>query len=62
MAFRERRQISPFVIPLAVSFAVCALAYGEPRYHTPSDLGVIVLAAAMIDRMWSRRSRASTRK
>jgi hypothetical protein len=35
---------------------VVTVAYGEPRYHTPADLGVVVLAAVALDRL-ARRPR-----
>jgi hypothetical protein len=31
-----------------------AISYGEPRYHTMSDLGIIVLAAAALEELLRR--------
>jgi hypothetical protein len=56
-ARRSRAYILPLVGPLVIVLASVAISYGEPRYHTPSDLGVIVLAAAGIDRLAERRHR-----
>jgi hypothetical protein len=41
----------PLVAPLAVVVSVVTVAYGEPRYHTPADLGLVVLAAVAVDRL-----------
>jgi hypothetical protein len=43
------------VAPLVVS-----VAYGEPRYHTPADLGLVVLAAVGLDRLVFRPRSART--
>jgi 4-amino-4-deoxy-L-arabinose transferase-like glycosyltransferase len=65
----EARRAGAFLLPLLapalVAVPLIAVAYGEPRYHTPADLGLIVLAAVALDRLISRgrttaRSRAST--
>jgi 4-amino-4-deoxy-L-arabinose transferase-like glycosyltransferase len=56
IALRERRQVSPFLLPIGLSIAIVAITYGEPRYHTPSDLGVVVLAGFWIERVFSRRT------
>ena len=46
--------------PLLVALLVVTVAYGEPRYHTPADLGIVVLAAVALDRL-VRRVRSPAR-
>jgi hypothetical protein len=41
----------PLVAPVVIAVMVVVVAYGEPRYHTPADLGFVVLAAVAVDRM-----------
>jgi hypothetical protein len=46
-----------------ITLLVVTVAYGEPRYHTPADLGVIVLAAVGLDwlmRRWNDLRKASS--
>ena len=50
----------PLVAPLLVTLLVVTVAYGEPRYHTPADLGIVVLAAVALDRL-VRRVRSPAR-
>jgi 4-amino-4-deoxy-L-arabinose transferase-like glycosyltransferase len=45
---RSRTFMWPAVAPLVVVVMVVTIAYGEPRYHTPADLGLVVLAAVAI--------------
>jgi hypothetical protein len=48
-----RRKRAVLLILLASAFiaaCVVSVSYAEPRYHTPADLGVVVLAAVAIDR------------
>jgi 4-amino-4-deoxy-L-arabinose transferase-like glycosyltransferase len=47
----------PLVAPLLITLLVVTLAYGEPRYHTPADLGIIVLGAVGLDHLTRRRRR-----
>jgi 4-amino-4-deoxy-L-arabinose transferase-like glycosyltransferase len=47
----------PLVAPLLITLLVITLAYGEPRYHTPADLGIIVLGAVGLDHLTRRRRR-----
>ena len=54
IARRSRRFVLPLVAPLIIVVPLVALAYGEPRYHTPADLGVVVLAAVAVDRLVAR--------
>jgi 4-amino-4-deoxy-L-arabinose transferase-like glycosyltransferase len=49
VAFRRREYFWPLAAPFAIAVAVAAISYGEPRYHTPADLGIIVLAAVALD-------------
>jgi Dolichyl-phosphate-mannose-protein mannosyltransferase len=44
----------PLVAPAVIVALVAAVAYGEPRYHTPADLGLVVLAAVALDRLLRR--------
>jgi hypothetical protein len=44
----------PLVAPLVIVVVVVTLAYGEPRYHTPADLGLLILAAVAVDRLLRR--------
>jgi hypothetical protein len=50
----------PFVAPLLIALLVVTVAYGEPRYHTPADLGLVVLAAVGLDRLARREGRQPT--
>ena len=45
-ARRSRQFQWPLVAPAAVALVLVMVAYGEPRYHSPADLGIVVLAAA----------------
>lgn len=49
--------VLPLLAPLLLTFAVVAVTFGEPRYHAPSDLAVVVLAAAALDAAVGRRFR-----
>jgi Dolichyl-phosphate-mannose-protein mannosyltransferase len=44
----------PLIAPLGIVVLAVTVAYGEPRYHTPADLGLLVLAAVAIDRLLRR--------
>ncbi|MEZ5167965.1 MAG: hypothetical protein R2695_16315 [Acidimicrobiales bacterium] len=59
-AARDGIWIVPLLVPIAVSFAVVVLFYGEPRYHTPADLSVVILAAAALRSLTSRAPRADS--
>jgi 4-amino-4-deoxy-L-arabinose transferase-like glycosyltransferase len=48
---RSRSFQWPLVAPLVIVVLAVTVAYGEPRYHTPADLGLLVLAAVAIDRL-----------
>lgn len=56
-ARRTGRLLLPLLGPLILVVVLTALVYGEPRYHTPADLGIVVLAATGVDRLLTRRSR-----
>ncbi len=62
LALRSKRYIMPFVGPLIIMVVSVAISYGEPRYHTPSDLGVVVLAAVAIDRLAKGRRNGVRRR
>lgn len=55
---RTRRFVLPLVGPLLVSFATVVVVYGEPRLHSASDLGVVVLAAVGVERVGAALRRA----
>lgn len=44
----------PLVAPLVIVVLVTTLTFGDPRYHTIADLGVVVLAAVAVDRLVRR--------
>ena len=50
----------PLVAPLLIALLVVTVAYGEPRYHTSADLGLVVLAAVGLDRLARRDGRQPT--
>jgi hypothetical protein len=52
---RSRRLQWPLVAPLVITLLVATVAFGDPRYHTMSDLGFVVLAAVAVDRLVRRR-------
>jgi 4-amino-4-deoxy-L-arabinose transferase-like glycosyltransferase len=52
---RSRRFQWPLVAPLVITLLVASLAFGDPRYHAMSDLGLVVLAAVAVDRLVRRR-------
>jgi 4-amino-4-deoxy-L-arabinose transferase-like glycosyltransferase len=56
LALRRSRMFQwPLLAPVAVALLVVTVAAGDPRYHSPADLGLVVLAAAALDRLISRR-------
>ena len=63
---RARRSgvfIFPLLGPVIIVIATVAIGYGEPRYHTLADLGIIVLAAAVdSSSAWPTRPRPSDEK
>jgi 4-amino-4-deoxy-L-arabinose transferase-like glycosyltransferase len=59
---RSRTFQWPLIAPVVIVALVVAVSYGEPRYHTPADLGLVALAAVAIShlvlrarRLWSVR-------
>lgn len=56
---RRSGRFLPRLGPLLIVGALVAVAYGEPRYHTPADLGIVVLAGVGVERLLTRRSRRS---
>ncbi len=63
IARRQRAFLLPLLAPALIVIVNVATSYGEPRYHTMSDLGIIVLAAVALDRVMTSapRRRASRR-
>jgi 4-amino-4-deoxy-L-arabinose transferase-like glycosyltransferase len=55
LLWRCRRFQWPLVAPLVITLLVATVAFGDPRYHTMSDLGFVVLAAVAVDRLVRRR-------
>jgi hypothetical protein len=51
---RSRRFQWPLVAPIVITLLVVTVAFGEPRYHTMADLGLIVLAAVALDHLADR--------
>jgi hypothetical protein len=45
---RSRRFQWPLVAPAVVVVLVATVTFGDPRYHTMADLGVVVLAAVAV--------------
>jgi hypothetical protein len=56
---RSRRFQWPLVAPVVIVVLTVTVAFGDPRYHTLADLGLVVLAAVAIDRL-ARRRRSDT--
>jgi 4-amino-4-deoxy-L-arabinose transferase-like glycosyltransferase len=55
-ARRSRAFILPLLGPVIIMVVSVAISYGEPRYHTPSDLSILVFAAVAVERfVWRRR-------
>ena len=50
---RQRCFLLPLLAPLAIAIVSMAVTSGELRFHTPADLGVVVLAAAGLRRVWN---------
>jgi 4-amino-4-deoxy-L-arabinose transferase-like glycosyltransferase len=45
----------PLVAPVVIVLLVVLVAFGDPRYHTLADLGIVVLAAVALDRLVPHR-------
>jgi len=52
---RSRRFQWPLVAPAIIVLVIVTVAFGDPRYHSLADLGIVVLAAVAIDRLARRR-------
>ncbi len=61
IAWRRRAFVLPLLGPAIIVAVDVAMSYGEPRYHTMSDLGTIVFAAVTLDAMFFRKRKASGR-
>ena len=62
IAKRRHALLLPLFGPVVVMLLIVLVTYGEPRYHTPADLGLVVLAAVAVDRLFAsvfQRSRAT---
>jgi hypothetical protein len=53
-ARRSRAFLLPLLAPALLAVLLVVVTYGEPRYHTPADLGVVVLAAVAVNRLTAR--------
>ena len=51
---RSRTFQWPLVAPMVLVVLVVSVSYGEPRYHTPADLGIVVLAAVALVHLLAR--------
>ena len=60
-AWRAHAFILPLLGPVIAMIGAVAVGYGEPRYHTLADLGIIVFAAVAVT-SWSSSSSSSTRR
>jgi 4-amino-4-deoxy-L-arabinose transferase-like glycosyltransferase len=56
VARRTRRFLLPLLAPGVIALGFAITAYGEPRFHTPADLGIVVLAAAGMVRLVGGRA------
>jgi 4-amino-4-deoxy-L-arabinose transferase-like glycosyltransferase len=56
MARGSLRACWPLIAPFLLAVGLVAISYGEPRYHSPADLGIVVFAASAIVRIAQRRS------
>jgi 4-amino-4-deoxy-L-arabinose transferase-like glycosyltransferase len=52
---RSSRFQWPLVAPAIIVLLVVTVAFGDPRYHTLADLGLVVLAAVAVERLARRR-------
>jgi hypothetical protein len=63
VALRRSRTFQwPLVAPVVVVLLTVGISYGEPRYHTPGDLGIVVLAAVTVDHVLQRVRGATARR
>jgi 4-amino-4-deoxy-L-arabinose transferase-like glycosyltransferase len=67
MLLRRSRTFQwPLLAPVVVVLLVVGVSYGEPRYHTPADLGIVVLAAVAMHhvgrRLWGVGRRRGARR
>jgi 4-amino-4-deoxy-L-arabinose transferase-like glycosyltransferase len=53
---RSRRFQWPLVAPAVIVVLVVTVAFGDPRYHTMADLGIVVLAAVALNELARRRT------
>jgi 4-amino-4-deoxy-L-arabinose transferase-like glycosyltransferase len=53
-ARRSRAFLLPLLAPALLAVLLVVVTYGEPRYHTPADLGLVVLAAVAVNRLTAR--------
>jgi len=51
---RSRTFQWPLVAPAVIVVLVVSVSYGELRYHTPADLGIVVLAAVAVNYLLRR--------
>ena len=51
---RSRRFQWPLVAPVVIVVLVATTTFGDPRYHTIADLGIVVLAAVAVERLVRR--------
>jgi 4-amino-4-deoxy-L-arabinose transferase-like glycosyltransferase len=51
---RSRTFQWPLLAPAVLVVLIVSVSYGEPRYHTPADLGIVVLASVALDHLLRR--------
>jgi 4-amino-4-deoxy-L-arabinose transferase-like glycosyltransferase len=44
----------PLLVPIVLAAGIVLVFYGEPRYHTPADLSIVILAAVGLVRLTNR--------
>jgi peptidoglycan/LPS O-acetylase OafA/YrhL len=44
----------PLLVPIVLALGIVLVFYGEPRYHTPADLSIVILAAVGLVRLTNR--------
>jgi 4-amino-4-deoxy-L-arabinose transferase-like glycosyltransferase len=55
VALRRSRTFQwPLVAPAVLVVLIVTVSYGELRYHTPADLGIVVLAAVAVNHLLGR--------
>ena len=56
---RRKVPITPLVAQFVIVTVTAAAIYGIPRFRTPAEVSLVVLAAVAVDGWWSRRDDSS---